>query len=85
MDQVKGVTVIDSLEQTPHVLSGRVLCKCLVSLLDDLFEKRKSLDVLHNQIDVLGVVVGLDIFDDIGMIQFIQSCDLVYQHLFNPH
>jgi len=81
VDKVLGVTVIKGSEQTRHVLSRFVLRKNLVVLLDDLLEEGQSLHILHDQVDVLGVVVGLVVFDDVGVVELVQGRDLVHQHL----
>ena len=35
-------------------------------------------DVLHDQVDVLHIVVGLVIFDNVRMVQRMQNCDLLH-------
>ena len=81
MDKVLGVTVIKGIEQTPHVLSRLALRKNLVFLLYDLLEEWQSLHILHDQVDILGVVVGLVVFDDVGVVELVQGSDLVHKHL----
>ena len=78
MHDVLGVTVVDCLEQTLHVSSSDSLRESLVSLLRDLLEELLTGDVLHDQVDVLLVVVGLVVLDDVRVVQRVQDRDLLH-------
>ena len=72
MDDVLRVTVIDRLEQTLHVPSCGRLSESLISLLGDLLEELRSRHVLHNQVDILSIIVSLVILDNIRVIERVQ-------------
>ena len=70
--------VIDCLEETPHVSGGLSFREDLVLLLADLVEEGHSVDVLHHQVDVRRVVVGLVILDDVRVVKGMQHRDFVH-------
>ena len=78
MYNVLCVRVIDCLEETPHVSGGLSFREDLVLLLADLVEEGHSGDVLHHQVDVRRVVVGLVILDDVRVVKRVQHRDLVH-------
>ena len=78
MDNILGVAMIDRLEERFHVASGNILRKSLVGLLGDLFEKLSSIDIFHDQVDVLLIVVRFVILDDIWMIERVKNRNLLH-------
>ena len=74
MHDVLCVTVIERLEQLLHVFGRNCLREGLVFLLGDLVKQGLARHVLHHQIDVLLVVVGLVVLHDVGVVQFVQDC-----------
>ena len=45
--------------------------------MSNFIEQLFPFDVLHNQVDVFVVVVGLEVLNDVWVIQIIQSCNFV--------
>ena len=78
VEDILRVTVIDSLEKALHVVGGLLLREHLIDLLADLVEKGHSIDVLHDQVDVHCVIIGLIVLDDVGVVECVQSCNLVH-------
>ena len=78
MDNILGVAMIDRLEERFHVASGNILRKSLVGLLGDLFEKLSSIDIFHDQVDVLLIVVRFVILDDIWMVERVKNRNLLH-------
>jgi len=70
--------MVDCLEQFLHVACCFSFAKCLVCLLCDLVEELTALDILHDKIDILRVVISLEIFDDVRMIESIQDGDFFH-------
>lgn len=68
MHDILRVGVIYSLYKTLHVAHCLLLSEDLVHLLADLVEKWLSIDILHDKINVLDVIVGLVILDNVRMI-----------------
>ena len=78
MHDVLGVAVIDSLKELLHVARGLHLVESLVLLLRDPLEQRLTRDVLHHEVDVLEIVVGLVVLDDVGVVEGVQDGDLLH-------
>ena len=78
MHNVLRMGMIDGLEETSHIAGSLSFRENLVFLLADLIEERHARDVLHDQVDVRGVVVGLMILDDVRVVKRVQDCDLVH-------
>ena len=55
-----------------------MLTECLIFLLCDLVEQGLARDVLHDQVDVLLVIVGLVVLHDVRVIKLVQNCDLLH-------
>ena len=70
--------MVDRLEQTAHVTGSLVLTEGLVLLLRDFLEKRLACDILHDEVDVLLVVVGLVVLDDVGVVEGVEDGDLLH-------
>ena len=70
--------MVDGLEQTAHVTGRLVLTEGLILLLCDLLEKGLSRDILHDQVDVLLIVVCLVVLDDVGVVEGVQDSDLFH-------
>ena len=73
MNNVLSVTMIDSLEQGLHVVGGSLFIEGLVILLSDFLEELSSSNILHDQIDILLIVVGLVIFHDVGVVESVKD------------
>ena len=81
MHNVLCVAVVDGLEQLFHVVSGLILTKSLIVLLRNSIEQRLARNELHDQVDILLVVVGFIILDDVGVVQLVENCDLLHDHV----
>ena len=77
MNDVLSVTMVDGLEEGLHVTCCCRLSEGLVDLLCDLLEKLGAGHVLHHQVDVLIVIVGLVVLDDIGVVEGLQDGNLI--------
>ena len=73
MNDVLGMTMVDRLEEGLHVASSSGLGESLVCLLGDHVEELGAGNILHDQVDVLLVIVGLVILHDIGMVERMQD------------
>ena len=78
MDDILSMTMIDSLEERFHIPTGNFLRECLVLLLGDFLEKLRTRHILHDQVDVLLIVVSFVILDDIWVIKWVQNVDLFH-------
>ena len=78
MDNILGVAMIDRLEERFHVAGCNVLRKGLVFLLGDFFEKLSSIDIFHDQVDVLLIVVRFVILDNVWMIEFVENRNFLH-------
>ena len=78
MDNALCMTMVDSLEQFLHIVGCFTFSECLILLLRDLVEQLLSLDVLHDQIHVLAVIISFKVLDNIWMIETIQNCYLFH-------
>lgn len=54
-------------------MSGVLLVEYLVLLLSDLVEELASADVLHDQVNVLLIDIGLVVFDDVRVIELCED------------
>lgn len=68
MDHINGMAMVDCLEQTLHVAGGNLLSESLILLGGDHLKELESIDELHDEIDVLRVIVGLIILHNVGMV-----------------
>ena len=78
MHNILSVGMVNRLEKTPHILGSLPLRENLVFLLTDLVEERHTVDILHDQIDVHGVIISLVILHDVWVVKSVQDCDLVH-------
>lgn len=58
-------------------MSGVLLVEYLVLLLSDLVEELASADVLHDQVNVLLIDIGLVVFDDVRVIELCEDADFL--------
>ena len=77
MNDVLSVTMVDGLEEGLHVTCCCHLIEGLVELPIDLLEEQGAGHVLHYQVDVLIVIVGLVVLDDIGVVEGLQDGNLI--------
>ena len=73
MNDVLGMTMVDRLEEGLHVASSSGLSEGLVCLFSDHDEELGAGNILHDQVDVLLIIVGLVIFYDIRMVERMQD------------
>ena len=78
MDDVESVAMIDGLEERLHVTGGNLLCEGLVLLGGDHLEELPSMDVLHHQVDVLLIVIGLVVLDNMRMVELVKNSNLLH-------
>ena len=78
MHDVLSVAMIDRLEKLLHVARGLNLVECLILLFSDSLEQRLARDVLHHEVDVLEIVIGLVVLDDVGVVEGMQDGDLLH-------
>ena len=64
-----GVHVVECAQELLHVMCGHIFREHLILHLRNLIEQFASTNVLHDQIDVLLVDVGLVITDDVGVVE----------------
>jgi hypothetical protein len=81
MDDSLRVAVVDGAEELAHVEAGVVLREVLVFLGGDFVEELAAGDVLHDQVDVLVVVVGFVVLDNAGVVEGVQDGDLLHDAL----
>ena len=70
--------MIDRLEKLSHVRTCLLLSKGLILLLADLVIQRQACDHLHDQVDILVIIVRLVILHNVGVIERIQRLYLVH-------
>ena len=70
--------MIDRLEQFLHIVCSFLFTECLVLLLSDLIKELLSADVLHDQVDILIVIISLKVFHNIRMIEFVKDRYFLY-------
>jgi hypothetical protein len=68
VDHAHLLVILDRQKKLPHVVRCLPLVKNLVGLLDDPVEHGLPLDLLHDQVDVLFVLVVFEVFHDVGMV-----------------
>ena len=73
MNDTLGVAMIYCLEKFFHVDTSFSFIESLVRHACDLVKELHPLDVFHNQVYVLGIVVGFKILDNVRMIKFVQN------------
>ena len=78
VNDIQSVTVIDCLEELTHVEGGKTFREVLIRLRGDLIEERLTLGQLHDQVDVLEIVVRLKVVDDVGVVKRVQQSYLVH-------
>ena len=77
MHDVKCVAMIDSLEKALNISCRLLLSESCILTLTDLFIEGDTCDVLHDQEYLVVVVVGFVVLDNIGVVESVQSRDLV--------
>mgnify|MGYP000868582382 CR=1 FL=1 len=78
MDHAHLLVILDRQKKLPHVVRCLPLVKNLVGLLDDPVEHGLPLDLLHDQVDVLVVIIRFIILDNIWMIELIENCNFLH-------
>ena len=78
MNYVLCVTMIDSLKECLHISRSSILRERLISLLRNLLEQLCASNVLHDEVDVLLIVVSLVILYDVRVIKRVQDCYLFH-------
>ena len=76
MDHVLSVTVSNSSTDIKHVTTSALLR--VVRLLRQVFEQLLALNILHDQVNELVVIVGLVVLNDVGVIQFVQHIHFLH-------
>ena len=66
------MAMIDRLEKAFQVFGSFVLRKEIVALFANLVVEGHPFDILHDEVDVLGVVVGLVVLHDVRVVQRVQ-------------
>jgi len=49
-----------------------LLAECVVLIAANFLKKLLASDILHHKVDVLGIIVSLEVLDNIGMIQLVK-------------
>ena len=75
------MTVINRHEKTAHVFGGLGFGERLICSVGDLGEQLDTWDVLHHEVDVFVVIVGLVVLDDVRVIKRIQDRDLLHDQI----
>ena len=73
-----GVAMIDGLEKLIHVTSDLPLAHQLLAFWCDLIDKLDAVDELHHKVEILVVVVGLVVRNDVWMVKLGQNCDFFH-------
>jgi hypothetical protein len=68
VDHAHLLVVLDRQKELPHIVCSLSLVKKLVGLLDDPVEHGLPLDLLHDQVDVLFVLVVFEVLHDVGVV-----------------
>lgn len=66
------MAVFNRRQNLLHVLSGLLLTECVVLIAANFLKKLLASDILHHKVDVLGIIIRLEVLDNIGMIQLIE-------------
>jgi hypothetical protein len=67
--------VVQTAEKLLHEHSGHVLAENLVVLLGNLFEQLTTVNIFHNQVDILVINISLIILHNIGVIKLGEDGD----------
>jgi len=78
VDNTQGVTVVDSGDQLLHIQCRLLLSESLVVLLSNFVKQWLSIDKLHYQIDVLLIVVGLKVLDDVWVVEGVENAHFLH-------
>ena len=78
MNDILRMAMVDRLEELLHVVRRLPLSKYLVYLLAYLLEEWHSRDVLHYQVNIHSIVVGLVVFNNAGVIECMQCSYLIH-------
>lgn len=70
--------MIDRRKQLLHVFCCVILSKGLVSLGSNFVEKLVTWNVLHDEVDIFGVIVGLVVLDNVRMVKSVQDSNLLH-------
>ena len=71
MNDTLGVAMVYCLEKFFHVDTSFSLIKSLVRHASNLVKELHPLNVFHNQVYVLRIVVGFKVLDNVGVIKFV--------------
>ena len=81
MNDTLSVAMVYCLEKFFHVNPSLPFIESLVRHACNLVKELHALDIFHNQVYVLCIVVGFKILDDIGVIKFVQNFNLLHYAL----
>ena len=78
VDDALGIAMLQSLDELKHDLSGLTLTEWLASC-RDLLKKLATRAQLHAKVNVLVVIIGFVVLDDVGVIDLLHDLHLVLQ------
>ena len=70
--------VIDGHEEFLHVVCSFTFSKPCSILFRNFVEEFTAIDVLHYKIEILIIIIGFEVLDDVGVIKFVQYFHLLY-------
>ena len=78
MGDILRMTMVYGLKQGFHVAGCLRLGEGLVLLLTDLLEKGLTWHILHNQVDILRIVIRFIVLNDVRMVKAVQGLYLLH-------
>ena len=73
------MTMVYGFEKLKHVMGSHFLAKSLAFLVTDFIKHFLTFHVLHNQVQILLVIVSFKVVHDVGVIQLVQYIDLFHE------
>ena len=81
VDHIQRVTMINCLEKLLHISGGALFCKCLILLLHNFLVHWHSFNIFHDEVDVFLIIVSFVILDNVGVVQLVENCNLLHDHV----
>ena len=81
MDHSLSVTVVDSPNNFFKILAGHALTEIVIRLRHNMLEQLLTRNVFLHQINVVLVVVGLEVLDNVGVVESLQHFDFIFDEL----
>ena len=81
MDDTVSVAMICCKDDLLHVVSCSLLSEAHFLLLDYFVKKLNSVYELHDQVDVLYIVISFIILNNVWVVKCVEGCNFLYDHI----